>query len=179
MLYYVNTTNTHVRQIAGNLRSDDLQEMAALEGNADHVHARLQASRLASFECCTVMIDGVPAGLFGVYWIGRHPDEPETVKPEPGIWALGTELMTSRPVEFLRTAREVIDRWLHRYGDLHGYIWSGNTVHIKWLESLWASFSDTIQAPASGEPFRRFKICANQSASRWRPSPLAVPSPKA
>lgn len=152
MLYVVPTTFQHVLRVGRNLRAADALEASA-RGHPPLTCAYLSwSASLLCGECLTVLCDGIPCGLFG------HDGQ--------SIWLIGTDLLTLNALEFLRASPEFIHRLLCQLGGTaFNWVDTRNTVHIRWLEWLGASFHEVEPLGINGEPFQRFTLCVNQLRS--------------
>lgn len=129
MIEYLPAEPAHAASIAPRLRVADLNETQAATGKPPE--AALLASIEASTVAKTIVIDGVPEGLFGVV----------EVNPLVGVvWAVGTDAV----VRLHKRAYRIGTAWL---GELHdrwpvliNYIDSRNSVHIRWLQRMGAEF---------------------------------------
>lgn len=59
------------------------------------------------------------------------------------VWMLCTKAVEEKPIGFLRETRRLLKEALKEVGYLENYVWTGNELHIKWLEWLGAEFGDT------------------------------------
>lgn len=102
----------------------------------------------------TVLVDDVPAGCFGA-------------TPDGVPWLLGTDLMITIPIQFIRES----PLWVAFLNNIHpvmtNLVHVGNRHAYRWLKYLGAVFHEDHQI--GGLTFRRFELCAT-------PPPLP-PSP--
>lgn len=111
--------------IAARLREDDLDEI-----RRDHdtdVEKILVFGVMASEEALAYEDEGRVFAIGGV------------IRGEDGcgiVWQTGTPEIEHRPKFYLRETREIMNRWLSRYGKLHNLVGSRNRVSIRYLEHL-------------------------------------------
>jgi len=127
------------------LRAADVQEVTASGYFPNAAVAFRGSVELSKGFCFTVLIDGVPAGAFGA-------------TPDAVPWLLGTELMTSLPIHFLREAPLWVSLLNSVYPVLTNYVHVENTHAYRWLKRLGATFHEDHQI--GGLTFRRFELCA-------------------
>lgn len=117
-----------------NLRLEDRKELdLCLDGSGlDPVDAVLEQWRVADI-CEAILTDtGAVAGVWGVH---RNP-----LMPQCGlIWMLGTPLLPSVTVPFLRECPRAIGRAHALYEALACTAWRENSLHLTWLD--WCGFT--------------------------------------
>jgi len=143
MLYVVSATSRHTRWLGRFLREADRVEIAAATNGRDPT-AVLEDSRSMSSEAYTVILDRVPVGIFGVVPFADRA----------AIWLLGSELMVSRELEFLRGCREFFTQITTRHPHCVNNTHADNVVHHKWLRWLGCKFGDDVLI--NGHRFRSF-----------------------
>lgn len=102
--------------------------------------ANLLMSELANADCL------VDKDTNEVYAIGGIEDNI--------IWALCTYRVEEHPIPFLRACRPIKKRWVKH--KVHNYVWTGNPLHIKWLQFIGAVFDNSIVY--NNETFLHFYI---------------------
>ena len=128
----------------------DLEEVAALgcepEGSLQN---SITASGLLAF---TVHVDGTPAGIFGAC-----PSD----TPEVGyIWMLGTDRLLLIQRELLVEARVWIDYLNAVYPTLVNWVYSSNSVSLRWLTLMGFEFPHTADfVTPDGVVFEEFRRC--------------------
>jgi len=128
------------------LRQADLDECLASHGvNGDQ-------AILLSYNNSTVTyvaeIDGVVICMFGVvkYADGGYP------------WLLGTDLMSTIPVTFLKQSRKYIYGFLKEFKHLENYVDARNSLSIQWLKWLGFHMEDPKPYGMNQELFHRFTL---------------------
>lgn len=134
------TTREDCIQLAKTLRKADLEEIS--HGSGLEPQDALLYSFAVSEYCYTVWLDDQIVMIFGV--------------GDGCPWMLASDLLLSVKREFVKECRRFVQAMLDRYGYLENYVWTGNKIHIYWLE--WLGF--VIEQPQphgiDGEPFHRF-----------------------
>jgi hypothetical protein len=92
---------THVGPIANRMRADDVREAAAF-GRTPKSALRLGIR--ASVDCYTVMIDGKPEGIMGLF-------PANALEREGRPWMLGTEELYGHPRAWLKLMPLMVARW--------------------------------------------------------------------
>lgn len=119
--------------MAPNLRAADLAELQASLGADADPEAVLKAGIKYSDDPRTVLVDGVPAAIFGVCDTGES-------EPTVGcIWLMGTDAIETISMAFLRGCKAHLPMQQASYEILTNFVDSRNTVHIRWLQ--WLGFS--------------------------------------
>lgn len=128
------------------LREADLRE---LDANGQTPGFALMFSYKVSQRCYTILVDGRPAGMFGVADDIRFPGVSAGI-----IWLLGTPrlLMISR--QFLRESRKHLADLSRGYSVLGNVVHRDNKVHIRWLEWLGFTILDSY-----GDQLEFARIC--------------------
>lgn len=139
----------HIAPIAIHMRQADRDEVKAASGKSpfEALEYSLEKSSVAR----TVLVDGVPAGMFGcgdlniLLGIGCP-------------WLLGTDDLMLERRAFLRASVDWRNQLLSRYAVLRNLIDDRNDVSIRWLRWLGFGFSDPMPVGKSGEMFRLFEM---------------------
>ena len=127
------------------LREADITEVTATGYFPNPAVAFRASVELSKGFCFTVLIDGVPAGCFGA-------------TPDAVPWLLGTDLMVSVPLQFVRESPLWIAMLNSIYPVLTNYVHVGNKLSYRWLRGLGANFHE--EHHIGGLVFRRFTLCA-------------------
>lgn len=139
----------HIAPIAMHLRQADKDEVTASSGKSAFEALEFSLGRSAISR--TVLIDGVPAGMFGC-------GDLNILASVGSPWLLGTDDLERAPLQFLRTSIGWRDQLLQRYAVLRNLVDDRNTASIRWLHWLGFTFSEPVPAGKSGEPFRLFEM---------------------
>lgn len=134
-------------QLAKTLRKADLQEIQ--HGSALPPEAALLYSLAVSDYCYTVWLDDQIVMIFGVGGI-------EGVSGCP--WMMASDLLLQVKRDFIKECRRFVDAMLDRYSQLENWVWSGNKIHIYWLEWLGFKMEPPVPFGINGEPFHRFHL---------------------
>ena len=116
-----------------NLRQADIKELSAL--GSTPLMSLLEGFSLSN-ECYSIIIDNKPEGMFGIS-IHNMPEG------TANIWCLGTDKLATIPKDWLKLGRFYINKFLENYSILTNHISIHNKLHIRWLEKLGASFSNS------------------------------------
>jgi hypothetical protein len=138
-MYYTLATARDAVLIAPFLRREDADEARALTGMAPD--QAVLASYAVTPECYVIKKDHWPVGLFG--------------KDGHSVWMVGTDRLTSDVTAFLRASKEVMD-FMAGNDVVWNYVWTGNSLHIRWLRWLGCEFHETQPLGPKGELFTRF-----------------------
>lgn len=145
--YVVDAELDHIPEVAANMRQDDVLEIWA-SGRCRPLLA-LHNAFLRSKYIKTIMVDGVPVGMFGV-----TPLSTLTRKGSP--WLLGTPALEKVSIAFLRGCQTYVPDMLSGYSSLENYVDARNRVAIAWLR--WLGF-DILAPEPYGHldlPFHKF-----------------------
>lgn len=117
--------------IADNLRVADRAELSL--GNKDPHKVVLEGLRESS-EAFVLIADSKPCFLAGV------------VENALGnlVWACGTPAVEDHVRSLLKASRDVLDDWMRTYKLLQNVVWTGNPVHIRWLEHMGFQFGEDL-----------------------------------
>lgn len=141
----------HIAPIAIHMRQGDRDEVAASSGRSpfDALEFSLDRSTVAR----TVLVDGVPAGMFGC-------GDLNVLARSGAPWLLGTDDLALAPMAFLRTSVDWRDKLFERYDVLRNLVDDRNVASIRWLKWLGFKFSDPVPVGHAGLPFRLFELRA-------------------
>ena len=143
------TLEFDVAYLSAFLREADVAEIRA-NGTDETIDQVLQRGVDRSEVAWTVLYKGRPCALVGS---GLFQD-PE-LDDLGCVWMLGSEDLTAEPRAFVEKCLEHLPDLFIR-DTLCNYVWSGNTVHIRFLEWLGAEFDDPIII--NGEEFIYFEL---------------------
>ena len=75
------------------------------------------------------------------------------------VWMMCTNQVFKHQIIFLKATRVLLKEILKEYGYLHNIVWKKNTVHIKWLKWLGATFVDMPNEAIQqfGDGYKDFK----------------------
>jgi len=142
-------TLDHAKDLAQNLRKEDLQELHAT--NILSPAQILRDAVLHSDIAITGMVNDRPVFMFGV----RKSSE---LFNKAAPWMLGSDDLLDYQVEFLKRCRPIVQHMRTPYKFLENYVDTRNKTSIKWLK--WLGFKIHQSAPFgfNGEPFHRFTM---------------------
>ena len=139
-----------VKEIVANIRTQDKDEMAYC--GIDDLCYGLEHSVDYSTECYIATNDkGKILCVFGVSRIIHA----EYGRP---VWLIGTKDMIGYSKEFVIHSRNIIDRWLEKYGQLYNFVSETNTQSIRWLKSIGAVFYMPQKYGTHGEKISLFVL---------------------
>lgn len=116
--------------LADGLREADLRELESLGITP---RESLERGFDLSAPAMTVLVDGRPAGMFGV--------APDPRFPQAGIiWFLGTDRLLGISRQFLRESQDWLSFLTGKYQVLANAVHEDNELHIKWLKWLGFTF---------------------------------------
>ena len=128
--YTRETVKEDIPYLAVNLRTEDRAEILASSGLKPEI--ALEMGLMLSRRCRTIcMVDGTPAGIYGV--------SDTTVRGLGSIWMLATPDLLKVQRQFLRECREGISEVSQGYSCVFNYTDARNAVHHKWLR--WCGFT--------------------------------------
>ena len=142
---YERATLAHARHIASALRASDMEELVA--GGTTDPYADLEYGLSLPGETGTLLVDGVPAAMFGVVDLGGGTGVP---------WLLGTTLLDQNKRLLLTDARVVVQNMMNQFDSLENLIYEGSKTNRRWLKWLGFSEDEPQPHPETGEPFIRF-----------------------
>jgi len=111
------------------------REMRKL-GESDPVKA-VKQSFAWSDVCLTILVDGVPAVIYGVQ---------ESMLCPAKVWAIGTDLCRKIKMYMVHEGRETVDRWAEQYGRLENWCDEDYTASLRWLRLI----GFLVDAPKDG-----------------------------
>ena len=95
-------------------------------GETDMVKA-VKQSFTWSDVCLTILVDGVPAIIYGVQG---------SMLGTAKVWAIGTKLCRKIKMFMVHEGRETVDRWTQRYGQLENWCDADYKASIRWLKMI-------------------------------------------
>ena len=126
------------------LREQDHNELVAA-GHSNPADV-LRDSVALSTLCCTITVQGVPAGVFGV---AQHSE------PNVGVpWMLGSDRILGARRELLRQAPLYVALFLNYFPTLVNAVHVENTISVRWLARMGFTFGEELERP--GGLFRVF-----------------------
>ena len=134
------TTREDCIELAKKLRKADLEEISHASGLSPQ-DSLLYSVAVSEFNY-TVWLDDEIVMIFGV----GHGCP----------WMMASDLLLQVKREFVKECRRFVLAMLDRYGHLENYVWSGNKIHIYWLEWLGFTIEPAKPHGINGEPFHRF-----------------------
>lgn len=117
--------------LASNMREQDKNELEAL--GVKPLDALLEGLN-SNIECHTVLEDGKILAMFGLNDVGY------AIVP----WMLGSYEIEKNKKFVCHWGKVVIRRWLEKYAYLSNVVHSENSVSIRWLKYLGATFEKEI-----------------------------------
>ncbi len=145
---YVRSTLEHADFLARNLRAGDLEELnAGGIAEQEDLTSALRSPLLMQGETLTLLVDGVPAAMFGVVDLGNG---------RGGPWLLGTTVLDQNKRLLLTDARVVVQNMMNQFEVLENLIFEGSKTNRRWLRWLGFSEDDPFPHPETGELFIRF-----------------------
>lgn len=139
--------------VAATMRDADRQECRAAAGMSGEL--ALLASVHGSTEAYTMVApSGEPVGICGLalgFGLGDRM-----------VWMLGTDSLAAHRRIFLEESRAWVDDRANRYL-LWNYVDARNTLHVRWLKWLGATFHGAKTSPYTGTPllhFTKVTLCA-------------------
>lgn len=148
--YFREAVATDIEMVASKLRTEDSNTIKWMTDLSNKEGMRMTCK--ASLESYTIVIDGIPEGMFGV--AGKN----NIGQP----WLLMSDWMDRYPHlrrEFLVECRRVIEMIQPRYAKLFNFVSQEHVEHIKWLE--WLGFKIQDLYPEFGphkKPFFYFEM---------------------
>ena len=128
-------TISDVFAIVNKLRQEDIEELAI---NNKTPLVSLLEGYIFSPECYACVINNTTVvGLFG---IAQHLNNTGMNT----IWYLGTDDITLVPIQWVKTSKIILNKWIKKYGVLTNFIYLKNSLHINWLKKMGAIFSAPI-----------------------------------
>jgi hypothetical protein len=149
--------------LAKRLRKEDVEEV--YHALALPAETALRYSLGVSNIGYAVVWKGRVIALFGI--VGQLTWGPERSRGYP--WMLASDELVSIRKSFLRECRGYVQGWLRVHGELEGWAWAKNTVHIQWLKWLGFQLDEPAPYGINDQPFQRFfmkeELCAVQPQS--------------
>lgn len=140
-------TENHALLVAHRTRFADRDELWAA-AQVDPLQAILLSMRASSNTCATLMLDGVPAAVFGCRYDGQ------TGYP----WLVGTDLLVKNAKTFLQLCPTWINKMREGVTLLENYVDARNVVAIRWLKRMGFSFDEAAPYGPLNLPFHRFTM---------------------
>ena len=129
------TRERDVRHIARDMREQDRIECAAFGHTPAHA---LRIGLAASTWAETVVIDGKPAGIFGVVT--------SDVLSGKGLpWFLGTDATMKARRAWAAHAPDIVSRMMSNHNILYGHVAQGNLASRVWLRRLGFREGDQVR----------------------------------
>lgn len=143
-------TRQDASDLAPRLRREDQEEVSHGSGLEPDIALRyaLAISNIAY----AVMWKGRVIALFGIVGELDWGDGPGKGSP----WMLASDELKDIRKSFLRQCRGYVRDWLKVHGELEGYVWAENEVHIQWLRWLGFQFDGPVPYGIADQPFLRF-----------------------
>jgi hypothetical protein len=138
-----------VDRLAAGLRLLDRQELDAI--HTEPVDWVIDMSIRLSFDPIAAV---APEGLVCLFGVAPVTLLSDTAAP----WLLGTDLMTRRAREALRTARGYLVWARQRYPRLVNHVDARNTPSVRWLSALGFTIDPALPYGRRGLPFHRFHM---------------------
>jgi hypothetical protein len=149
------TSAEDLKFIAEHMREADLMELRAA-GKSDPL-AVLAECYERTEKPLTGLWNGTPCCVFGIARINYRSFYGNRGRKGMGApWLLGTDRVAEARWKFLRENRPVLWTLESEYDILWNQVHAKNLVHIRWLKWLGFDFGETINHPATGEPFINF-----------------------
>ena len=144
----IDTESWHVVFVASNMREGDVNELLAVGTTPlrSLIHGFKKSDR-----CMTLMVDGIPAAIFGITPMGM-------LSGKGSPWLLGTEDIFKVSRKFLKGSKGIVQEWADRYKLLLNYVDVRNKQSIRWLEWLGFSIVAAVPIGVNGEMFHPFYI---------------------
>lgn len=148
MLTVVHSSHDDIKYVARNMREQDRIEIR-FSSDSSPLDALMKGYR-KSDSCWTVLIDGVPAVIFGVR-------RASICTNNAVVWMLATDRIKEVPYQFVRESRRILNRLLQSYNMVYNYVWEENVVSIQWLKWLGFEIHDPVPYGVGKAKFRRFE----------------------
>lgn len=129
------------------MRQADRDEVEAVSGRTPY--EALSLSFRKSAVAHTALIGGRPEVMFGAGDIN-------ILAGVGAVWLLGTDAVERHHRAFLRGSIQWRDQLFERYDVMRNFVDVRNSVSIRWLEWLGATFSDPVML--RGHAFRLFEL---------------------
>lgn len=148
-LAVIPATMDHIAPVAARMRQADRNELAASSGRSPT--AALELSLFRSADAHTVLLDNIPAGMFGCCVLN-------VLCRKGSPWFLGTDAIDQNRLAFARASVFWRDQLLSRYDCLTNVIDARNASSIRWLKWLGFTISEPVPVGRGGLPFRIFEL---------------------
>lgn len=132
MIQFVRAEMRHGLAVLDNLRE---QERRTIEKLQVHAPSLLEKALANEFPCFTLLIDDVPAAIFGGY--------SESMLGESRLWMLTTPLILQHQIPLLRASRAFVHWMREHYGPVIGMVDREFEKSKRWL--LWIGFKEIQQ----------------------------------
>jgi len=129
------------------LRKSDVDEIWASHNRFPKDALREGFKR--SFVCLTILIDDLPAAMFGIYAEVFNGDRAT-------IWLLASPELDKIKIRFLKHSRKFIQMFLGYYPHLSNFVDDRNKSSIEWLKFCGATIHEPKPYGAEKLPFRYF-----------------------
>ena len=131
------------------MREEDVIEINLAGGHTPH--EALLIGYENSEMCCTVLVDDVPALIFGTKY-------KSIISDEAYVWMLATDLIDKIHYRFLIRCRSVVNAMMKGKRAICNYVWSGNQVSIKWLKWLGFNIAEAQPYGVAAQNFHYFEM---------------------
>ena len=146
----VKTELRHIRELADNLRIDDMRE---IEACGVPVYKAIRRSVVNSVSCSTVLVDDSVAAIFGVCGV---------LLSDAGTpWLLTTpasEMVSS--LTFARIYQKEVLKMLKTFPYLENYVHSSYSKAIKLLQNIGFEVAEEVEIGENRALFRKFTMRA-------------------
>lgn len=144
-------TPAEVSHVARNLRPEDEAEVRAYCG-LDPAIAVPAAAANSTVLWSVCADDGEVGGIWGTQPVFGCPDI-------GWVWMLFTPLLWEHRWDFAINCRSYLPQAFEHYPVLTNYVDERNTLHVKWLRYMGATFTNRIERfGAEGRPFLEFYL---------------------
>lgn len=144
MVEYIDVTSEIIKNLAGNLRKQDIVEIEAAHTDS-HENVITESVAISSW-CKAVHIHGDFVGIVGVVHYADF-----------GVpWFLGTDHVNTHGKLFMIDSRKIIDDMLLTSPVLCNMVHHDNSVSIKWLKALGFTIDLPIKIGHKQEIFYKF-----------------------
>lgn len=146
MIRLVPASPAHIGAIATRMRAEDVREARAFGRKPKEA---LRLGIRASVDCYTVMIDGRPEGMMGLF-------PSNALEREGAPWMLGTDELYGHPRAWLKLMPMMIAKWGETCSHLSNYVGKDNERAIRLLKRCGFSLGE-VQS-FGGVKFLRFAL---------------------
>lgn len=141
-------TAADIEYVAGNLRMDNRQELAALCGAGHELDVLKRSVKYSELVGC-FYIDGVPAAIYGVR-------SPAVICGVKCVWLLMTDETKKHRLVVGRYTKRYLRAIVAAYGPMSNRVDAGNKEILKWLAWLGAKISEAKAGGIYNLPHREF-----------------------